>query len=284
MPKRSHERPARGVPARDSASRDSLLLGALHGAGGDKDSNDPAPREHSAVRIGNVSVVVVDAENPSAREGDVVASNIMGGGKKRRNRGGGRPPTQHKQYKLSHKNNGDESLPFQELVQFLEFSGWICTRSFVTSERYLLEVMKPDRDRRNMLRLVPRLSMDSQYDAARELTSLVKHELFPGCSSVPALYLTQPNGTCGYQILEATCAMEKLLHSEPPLFVSGSAGIYGLRAMLNSVDLLDKQTAFEDCLKKLAAEQRESVLDGIVDVTRETSSRQRGPTRTRRRR
>ena len=111
--------------------------------------------------------------------------------------------------------------------------------------------------------------MDSQYDAARELASLVKHELFPGSSSVPAFYLTKPNGTCGYQVLEATGAMEKLLYSEPPLFVSGSAGILGLRALLNSVELLDKQTAFEDCLKESAAAQRESVLDGIVDVTRE---------------
>ena len=122
------KRRSKGGRAQGAPSRDSLLLGALHGAGGDEDSNNSARREHSAVSIGDVSVVEVDAQNPRPREGDVAASNIVASGKKRGHRGGGGARQPSKQHKLT--QDGDESLPFHELVQFLLASGWICTRSF----------------------------------------------------------------------------------------------------------------------------------------------------------
>lgn len=80
------------------ASRDSLLLGSLHGADGDSSSKETLPRETAAqpstVSMGAVSVVLVDAENPGVTAGDVRASNIVGS-KKKRNRGGSRPAAAH---------------------------------------------------------------------------------------------------------------------------------------------------------------------------------------------
>lgn len=179
--------------------------------------------------MGNVSVVLVDAENLSVSAGNVKASNIVASKRNRkRNRGGSRQPPPSKHPKL--RNDGGELLdvlPFEDMVQFLELSGWVCTRSFVKSERYLMEVQKAVRYRRGILKLAPCLKgMASGYDAPRELVNALANQLFPGGGSSLTFYLTKPNRNCGYWLLDTTGAMEEIMSSEPPLFVNGT-GVYG---------------------------------------------------------
>ena len=269
MPKRS------GKPKAARASRDSLLLGALHGADGDSSSKETLPQATPAqpggtVSIGDVSVILVNAENPGVTAGDVCASNIVGGKNKRNRRGStpaAQPPTLPKL-----KNDGDEWLPFQEMVWFLECSAWKCVRSFVHSVRYELEVHKPDRMRRGIRKLVPSLQMDSFYDAPRELVHALKDQLFPVADRSPTFYLAEPNGRCGYQILDAVCAMESLTSLQPPLYVFvEEVSIHGLHALLNSIHLLCRAADFEAFFAQLnAAGNQDVFILGILDVTQAT--------------
>jgi hypothetical protein len=143
--------PKRGHPKPRASSRDSLLLGSLHapehGDSGSKvtlppqpaaaqpaAAQQPAVAQHSTVSIGADTVVLVDAENPGTTASDVRANNIVNGTSKR-NRGGSRP-TQPKPKHPKLKNDGDEYVPFVEMVQYMEGMSWICFRSFVQSARY----------------------------------------------------------------------------------------------------------------------------------------------------
>jgi hypothetical protein len=270
--------PKRGHPKPRASSRDSLLLGSLHapehGDSGSKvtlppqpaaaqpaAAQQPAVAQHSTVSIGADTVVLVDAENPGTTASDVRANNIVNGTSKR-NRGGSRP-TQPKPKHPKLKNVGDEYVPFVEMVQYMEGMSWICFRSFVQSARYELEVLRPDRFRRGILRLQPCLRVVSSYDAPRELVHALTDELFPGADTSPTFNLTKPNGSCGYELLHVFGAMEKIQSSDPPLYVNDPvSSVYGLDALLNSIGLVDSIAEFDAFFTQVP-----TFIEGILDVT-----------------
>ena len=249
--------------------RNSLSLPARHNSASEgtqpaSGNTEPPPSRSGAVMFGQNTTINVDSEH-SAPSGGVAALNITKGNR----------PKAAAQQPAQPTVNDDERECFALNLESLVGAGWHVAREFVHTDRYAQDLCSAERfhlvsNRRKVRTIQLRLTgMDTRYDACREVASGLAAILTDEHTQRWTLYATVPDGTCGYQILAATGALQRLkqnhpLHPQAPL-TGPAEPICGLRALFTNAHLVDEADAFEAYLNPDAAQAR-----GDVRETHET--------------
>ena len=232
--------------------------------------------------------VEIECENTTKGTSDVGALNIQSAKRKR--------PTECTDAKVS-KSAASKSAAraaaeaqvllqekevLDECVQTLLNAGWVQSRPFIPSARYIhdygAKICKDTKTRPVRSRFKKKLEFS--YDAARELVAevLFRTECINGSA---ALHLTEPYGKCGYLVLQATAAVDAITPPtvaddvRDPSCAWGGGGtgddICGLRALLSRAGMLRLVTDVHRLMRQppphgIAPPNSALAFDGVAEV------------------